>query len=119
MLVNNNSSSPQFCALRLGSLAENGKSKVHKCFPASYHFSDLQKASVSQVENPYDVVVSLLKKGSKKVVARVMKPLSNGETEPVVLASVYPRKGFLSRADENMRVVKAACDKANNFNCVV
>ena len=119
MLVGSNSNSPQFCALKLSALAENGKSKVHKCFPASSHFSDLQKASVSQVENPYDVVVSLLKKGSKKVVARVMKPLAAGDTNPVVLATVYPRRSFLSRADENMRVVKVACDKANGFNRTV
>ena len=120
MIVNNNQTSPQFgMALRLNSLCENGKSKVDKCFSKNYHYLDLQKASASQVDSPYDVVVSLLKKGSKRVMAQVVKPAQNSGDSPVVLATVYPRKSLLGRADENMSVVNRACEKANTFKVLV
>ena len=119
MLINNNQISPQFgMALRLDTLCENGKSKLNKCFSKTYHYLDLHKTSVSQVDNPYDIVVSLLKKGSKKVKAQIMKPANNSEAS-VVLATVYPRKSLLGRADENMSVITRACEKANEFNSVV
>ena len=119
MIVNNNSNSPQFGALKLSALCENGKTQIPKCFPANHHYLELHKSSISQIDNPYDVIVSLLKKGSKKVVAKIVKPSINPNELPVVLATVYPRKSFLSRADENMSVIKRACEKANAFNAVI
>lgn len=120
MLVNNNSTPLQFgMALKLGALCENGKSKIQKCFPADYHYLELHKTSISQIDNPYDVVVLPLKSGSKKVKAQIIKPAVNKETLSVVLATIYPRKSLLSRANENMSVVKRACEMANSFNVVV
>lgn len=120
MLVNNNSSnSPQFGALKLNELYQNGKNYVPKCFSGNHHYLELHKSSISQVDNPYDVVVSLLKKGSKKVMAKIVKPSISVNESPVVVATVYPRNSLLSRADENMSVIKRACEKANSFNASV
>ena len=119
MIINNNQNSPQFGALKLGDLCVNGKSQVQRCFPANHHYLDLHKTSISQVNNPYDIVISLLKHGSRKVMAKILKPGTSLGEAPVVLAKVYPRKSLLSRADENMSVVKRACEKANSFNQVV
>ena len=120
MLVNNNTNSPQFgMALKLGALCENGKSTVGKCFSKCYHYLDLQKISASQSNNLYDILVLPVKKGSKKVMAQVVKPALNKDESPVVLATVYPRRSMLCRADENMNVLTRACEKANSFNRVV
>lgn len=119
MQVNNNSNSPQFgMALRLENLCKDGKSQVSKCFPANHHYLDLRRTSISQVDNPYDVVVSLLKDGSRKIMAKIVKPSANDNGTVEVLATIYPRKSFLSRADENMSVIKRACEKANSFNAI-
>ena len=120
MQVNDYSNSPQFgMALRLENLCKNGKSQVSKCFPANHHYTELRKSSIPQVDNPYDVVVSLLKDGSRKIVAKVLKPAGQNNASQEVLATIYPRKSLLSRADENMSVIKRACGKANGFNSVV